>query len=104
MLFRSRFVVVVIVVLLVLAGVVRLVMMVVLLVVRLLGVVGLGFSGAGFLVGSFPVTGVDGVCEFLHALKCLWFSLLSYDVLNSFGQSGVVAVMEYAVIPMCVDC
>ena len=76
----------------------------VLLVVGLLGVFGLGFTGAGFLAGSFPVTGVDGMCEYLHALEVLWFSLLSYDILNSFSQSSVIAVMEYAVILMCADC
>ena len=87
-----------------LSFVIGLVVVVVLLVVRLLGVFGLGFTGAGFLAGMFPVTGIDGMCEFLHALKGLWFSLLSYDVLNSFGQSGVITVTEYAVIPMRADC
>ena len=116
----GRFVVVVIVVLLVLAGVVGiavvaaggsglsfvigLVVVVVLLVVGLLGMFGLGFTGTGFPTGLFPVTGVDGMCKFLHALEGLRFSLLSYDVLNSFGQSDVVTVMEYAVIPMRADC
>ena len=63
------------------------VVVVVLLVVGLLGMFGLGFTGVGFLTGSFPVTGVDGMCKFLHALEGLRFSLLSYDVLNSFSQS-----------------
>ena len=115
----SRFVVV-IVVLLVLAGVVGiavvaargsglsfvigLVVVVVLLVVGLLGMFGFGFTRAEFLAGTFPVTGVDGRCKFLHAFEDLRFSLLSYDVLNLFGQSGVIMVTEYAVIPMCVDC
>ena len=56
------------------------------------------------LTGLFPVTGINGMCEFLHVLKGLRFSLLSYDVLDSFGQSGVIAVTEYAVIPMHADC
>ena len=88
----------------VLAFSVGLVVMVVLLVVGLLGVIGLGFTKVGFLMGLFPVTGVDGMCEFLYALKGLRFSLLSYDVLDSFSQSGVIVVTEYAVIPMRMDC
>ena len=110
---------VVVVVLLVLAGVVgvavvaaggsglsfviELVVVVVLLVVGLLGMFRLGFTGAGFLAGTFPVMGIDGMCKFLHALEGLRFSLLSYDVLNLFGQSGVITVTEYAVIPMHAD-
>ena len=48
---------------------------------------------------SFPVTGIDGMCELLHVSKGHRFTLLSYNILDSFCKTGVVTVSEYGVVP-----
>ena len=48
---------------------------------------------------SFPVTGINGMCQFLHASKGRRFTLLSYNILDSFRKTGVVTVSEYTVVP-----
>lgn len=71
----------------------------VVLAVGFVGMVGLVTTSSGFLSESFPVTGVDGVCEMLHVFERHGFALLAHDILDAFGQTRIVAMTEYTVIP-----
>ena len=65
--------------------------------------VGLALIVAGFLPGSFPVTGVDRMGKDLHSVESGGFTLLAHNVLNAFRQSGVITVTEDTFIPAGLD-
>ena len=60
-------------------------------------------SGMGFLVEAFPMMGIDVVCKGFYFDKCQRLPLLTNNVLNAFGKSGVVAVSEDTFIPASAD-
>ena len=66
-------------------------------------VVRLVLSSAGFFMEAFPMTGTDVMCKGLHFSKCRRLPLLTHNVFNAFGESGIVAVLEDTFIPACVD-
>ena len=55
-------------------------------------VVGLVLSSVGFFVEAFPMTGIDVMCKGLHFSECQRLPLLTHNVFNAFGESGIVAV------------
>ena len=62
-------------------------------------VVGLVLSGAGFFAEAFPMTGIDVMCKGLHFSECQRLPLLTHNVFNAFGESGIVVVPEDTFIP-----
>jgi hypothetical protein len=52
---------------------------------------------------TFPVMGIDRVCEELHFVERDGLPLLAHDVFDAFSESRVVTVMEYAIIPASTD-
>ena len=67
------------------------------------GLVGLAFTGTGLLSETFPVSGIDFVCESLHGFKGGGFPLLSHNVLDSFRKTGIIAVSENSIVPISAD-
>ena len=65
--------------------------------------IGLIFTGTGFLLLSFPVTGIDEMCHILHFVECLRYSLLAHDILDALRQAGIVTVTEDRLIPTGTD-
>ena len=51
----------------------------------------------------FLVMGVNGMHKCLHVGKVCWFSLLTHNIFDSFGQSGIVLVLENIVAPTCLN-
>ena len=74
----------------ILAFVIGLAVLVSLFVVGL--VFGLAFNGTGLLSETFPVSGINLVCESLHGFEGGGFPLLSHNVLDSFRKTGIIAV------------
>ena len=66
-------------------------------------VVGLVLSGVGFFVEAFPITGVDVMHKGFHFGKCQRLPLLTHNVFNAFGESGIVVVPEDTFIPAGAD-
>ena len=66
-------------------------------------VVGLVLSGTGFFMEAFPMTGIDVMHMGFHFGKCQRLPLLTYNVFNAFGKSGIVAVPEDTFIPAGAD-
>ena len=66
-------------------------------------VVGLVLSGAGFFTEVFPMTGIDVMCKGLHFGEWWRLPLLTYNVLNVFSKSRIVAVPEDTFIPAGAD-
>ena len=53
-------------------------------------VVRLVLSGMGFFVEAFPMTGVNVMCKGFHSGECWRLPLLTHNVFNAFGESGIV--------------
>ena len=66
-------------------------------------VVGLVLSSVGFFVEAFPMTGIDVMCKGLHFSECRRLPLLTHDVFNVSGESGIVAVPEDTFISASAD-
>ena len=66
-------------------------------------VVRLVLSGMGFFVEAFPMMGVNVMCKGFHFSECWRIPLLTHNVFNAFGESGIVAVPEDTFIPAGVD-
>ena len=66
-------------------------------------VVGLVLSSAGFFAEVFPMSGIDVMCKGLHFSKCWKLPLLTHNVFEVFGESGIVVVLEDTFIPAGVD-
>ena len=66
-------------------------------------VVGLVLSSMGFFMEAFPMTGIDVMCKGLHFGKCQRLPLLTHNVFNAFGESGIVAEPEDTFIPAGAD-
>ena len=49
------------------------------------------------------MVGINGMCEQLHLGQSWRFALLTHDVLDMFGKSGIVMVPESAIIPTCLN-
>ena len=47
--------------------------------------------------------GIDVMCKGLHFGECRRLPLLTHNVFNAFGESGIVAVLEDTFIPASVD-
>ena len=62
-------------------------------------VVRLVLSGTGFFMEAFPMTGIDVMCKGLHFSECQRLPLLTHNVFNVFGKSGIVALLEDTFIP-----
>ena len=62
-------------------------------------VVRLVFSGVGFFMEAFPMTGIDVMCKGLHFGECWRLPLLTHNVFNAFGESRIVVVPEDTFIP-----
>ena len=60
-------------------------------------------SGAGFFVEAFPMMGINVMCKGLHFGECQRLPLLTHNVFNAFGKSGIVAVPEDTFIPASAD-
>ena len=65
--------------------------------------VGFGLVGMGLFSETFPMTGINGMGHGLHGFESSRLTLLTHNVLDTFGQPGVVMVMEDAVIPAGLD-
>ena len=61
------------------------------------------FRSAGFLPDTFPVTGIDGVCKKLHGIESGGFRLVTHDVLDSLGETGVVVMTKNVLVPTSMD-
>ena len=66
-------------------------------------VVRLVLSGMGFFVEAFPMTGVNVMCKGFHSSECWRLPLLTHNVFNAFGESGIVVVSEDTFIPAGAD-
>ena len=66
-------------------------------------VVRLALAGAGFLPDTFPVTGIDGVCKKLHGIESGGFRLVTHDVLDSLGETGVITMTKNVLVPTSMD-
>ena len=66
-------------------------------------VIGLAFTGTGLFSETFPVLGINLVCESLHGFESGGFPLLSHNVLDSFCQSGIIVVSKNGIVPICAD-
>ena len=66
-------------------------------------VVGLVLSGMGIFMEVFPMMGIDVMCKGLHFNECRRLPLLTHNVFNAFGKSGIVAVPEDTFIPAGAD-
>ena len=66
-------------------------------------VVGLVLSGAGFFVEAFPMTGINVMCKGFHFSECWRLPLLTHNVFDAFGKSGIVVVPEDTFIPASAD-
>ena len=66
-------------------------------------VVGLVLSSTGFFTEVFPMMGINVMCKGLHFGKCQRLPLLTHNVFNAFGKSGIVAVPEETFIPAGAD-
>ena len=66
-------------------------------------VVGLVLSGVGFFAEVFQMTGINVMCKGLHFGECQRLPLLTHNVFNAFGESGIVAVPEDTFIPASAD-
>ena len=64
---------------------------------------GLVLPGTGLFTVTFPVTGVNGMSKDLHGFKSGGFAVLTHNVLDAFGEPGIIAVAEDTVIPTGVD-
>ena len=62
-------------------------------------VVGLVLSGMGFFAEVFPMMGVNVMCKGFYFGECRRLPFLTHNVLNVFGKSRVVAVLEDTFIP-----
>ena len=56
-------------------------------------------SGAGFFAEVFPMSGIDVMCKGLHFGECQRLPLLTHNVFDAFGKSGIVVVPEDTFIP-----
>ena len=66
-------------------------------------VVRLVLSGTGFFAEAFPMLGIDVMCKGLHFGECWRLPLLTHNVFDAFGESGIVAVPEDTFIPAGAD-
>ena len=66
-------------------------------------VVGLVLSSTGFFTEAFPMLGIDVMCKGLHFGECWRLPLLTHNVFDAFGESGIVAVPEDTFIPAGAD-
>ena len=66
-------------------------------------VVRLVLSGVGFFAEAFPMMGIDVMCKGLHFGECRRLPLLTHNVFNVFGESGIVVVPEDTFIPAGAD-
>ena len=57
-------------------------------------VVRLVLSVAEFFTEAFPMSGIDVMCKGLHFSECRRLPLLTHNVFDAFGESGIVAVPE----------
>ena len=64
---------------------------------------GLVLPSMGLFVVAFPITGVDGMSKDLHGFESGGFAVLTHNVLDAFGEPGIIAVAEDTVIPTGVD-
>ena len=64
-------------------------------------VVGLVLSSTGF--EAFPMTGINVMCKGLHLGECQRLPLLTHNVFDAFGKSGIVVVPEDTFIPAGAD-
>ena len=53
---------------------------------------GLVFPGMGLFAVAFPITGVDGMSKDLHGFESGGFAVLTHNVLDAFGEPGVIVV------------
>ena len=56
--------------------------------------IGLVLSSTGLFTVAFPVTGVDGMSKDLHGFEGGGFAVLAHNVLDAFGEPGIIAVAE----------
>ena len=49
------------------------------------------------------MSGIDLVGESLHSFESGGFPLLSHNVLDSFHETGIIAVSKNSIVPICVD-
>ena len=66
-------------------------------------VVRLVLSGVGFFVEAFPMLGINVMCKGLHFGECRRLPLLTHNVFDAFGESGIVVVPKDTFIPAGVD-
>ena len=64
-------------------------------------VVRLVLSSAGFFVEVFPMSGTNVMCKGLHFGECWRLPLLTHNVFDAFGKSGIVAVLEAHIQVTC---
>ena len=65
--------------------------------------VGFGLVSMGLFSETFPMMGINGMGHGLHGFESSRLTLLTHNVLDMFGQPGVVMVTEDAVIPAGLD-
>ena len=73
------------------------------LAIRLVIAFGLVLPGMGLFTVAFPVMGVDGMSKDLHGFEGGGFGVLTHNVLDAFGEPGIIAVVEDTVIPTSAD-
>ena len=66
-------------------------------------VIRLVLARTGFLPDTFPMTGIDSVCKKLHGVESGGLRLVTHDVLDSLGETGVVAMMKNVLVPTSMD-
>ena len=68
------------------------------LAIRLVIAFQLVLPGTGLFAVAFPITGVNGMSKDLHGFESGGFVMLTHNVLDAFGEPGVIAVVEDTVI------
>ena len=73
------------------------------LAIRLVIAFRLVLPGMGLFMVAFQVAGVNGMSKDLHGFKSGGFAVLTHNVLDAFGEPGIIAVAEDTIIPTSVD-
>ena len=57
----------------------------------------------GLFTVTFPVMRVNGMSKDIHGFKSGGFAMLTHNILDAFGEPGIIAVAEDTIIPTGVD-